>query len=351
MRRISHGLSGFWKSLCLAILLLNFSPSFSQDSPIDCSDSTYCVPSVSGLPRSKGLVIERVNTLEHRIVTRTAEGDLISEEKIDKNRIYNIKLRGPIVNRPQMKMVLGVSLSIEEFEFDDVESIDDPLLNSLEDRPLRTAGIDLYSVRSFKGNKYLVSRLQTRLNGDFTKSSSPLKRFVRFDAVSVFGWKLDANRTFGAGLAFSHIYGKARILPVIIYYNSFAPRWGFEANLPANARLRFSPDPKHSIYAGLRIRGANYRLEPTETALPYILEKSELNMGLEFEREIHDWLWFGLKCGYRNNLSMEVSSSSALTLGPGDHIVETDVDNSLYFGASIFIVPPRKMLNIKRHAE
>lgn len=328
---------------CVIVFFFSLLNSYAQDSIIECSDSAYCVPGVSGLPRSKGLIIERVNTFDHGIVTRTPEGEVISREEIQKNRIYNFKARGPIVNKPQLKMVLGASVSLEEFAFEDVESISDPLLTSLEDRPLRTVGVDLYTIKSFRGNKYMVSRLQTRLNGDFDNSISPIGNYLRFDFVTVLGWKLDNHRSFGAGLAFSHIYGKASILPVIIYYNSFSPHWGIEANLPANARLRFSPDKKHSLYAGASIKGANYRLEPTETSAPYILEKSELNMGIELEREVHDWLWMGFKCGYRKNLSMEVSSNSNLSLGTNNRIVETDVSNSFYYGVSIFIVPPRKL--------
>jgi len=316
----------------------------AQDSVIQCNDSAYCVPSVSGLPRSKGIIVERLSALEHGLTTRNTATNDRSQADIGKNRIYNIKARGPIVNTPQLKLVLGASVTIEEFEFDDAETLTDPLLISLQDRALRTAGVDLYSLKSFRSNKYLVSRLQTRLNGDFDSGNGRNLDYLRIGFVSVLGWKLDEHRVIGFGAAFSHIYGRASILPVMIYYNSFHPKWGLEANLPANARLRYSPDPKHFFYAGAEIRGANYRLDPTAISVPYILEKSELDLGFNFEKDLYDWLWMGLKLGYRTNLSLEVSSSQQLSFTSNDRLLETDVDNSIYYGLSIFLVAPKKML-------
>lgn len=320
---------------------LLFNTVCAQDSAIQCNDSIYCVPSVSGLPRSKGVIFERMTTIPHDIRTRDLSGSNDVNSRIEKNRIYTMKLRGPIINKPSFKLVLGGSMTIEEFEFEE-NANNEALLSSLQDRPLRTVGIDLYSLKSFRSNKYLVSRLQSRLNGDYNLGESPLLDYARFSFVSALVWKLDDHRILGFGGAFSHIYGRASIVPVLIYYNSFLPKWGLEANLPANVRLRYSPNEKRFIYAGLQVRGANYRLDPTSISIPYFLEKSELDMGLTFEQEIHDWLWFGLRCGFRANLSLEVSSTNQLSLKPEGRLLETDVDNSFFYAFNLFLVVPKK---------
>lgn len=300
---------------------------------------------MTGLPRSKGVILERVSTLQHDLSTTDMREGRTEEAGVRKNRIYNVKLRAPLMNTPQLKLVAGVSATIEEYVFDEPMRLSDPLLVSLEDRPLRTAGIDLYALKSFRSNKYLVTRLQTRLNGDFDGGDGRLIDYARFSLVSVIGWKLDEERVVGLGAAFNHIYGRATILPVVIYYNSFHPKWGVEANLPANARLRFSPKPNTFLYLGSEVRGANYRLDPTEISSPYILEKSALDIGLTYEREIHDWLWMGAKVGSRQNLSLEVSSSRQLGFVPQDRLLESEVDNAWYYGISVFLVAPKKMLN------
>jgi len=312
-----------------------------QESVIQCNDSLYCIPSVSGLPRSKGLIIERINTFPNDIITKELASSNETETEIEKNRIYTFKLRGPIINRPSLKLVLGASITVEEFEFQE-NSVNEPLLVSLQERPLRTAGIDIYTLKSFRGNKYLVSRLQTRLNGDFDIGEKSLFNYARFGFVSVLVWKLDRHRVIGIGGAFSHIYGRASIVPVVMYYNSFHPKWGLEANLPANVRLRYSPNEKKYFYAGLQVRGANYRLDPTTISVPYFLEKSELDMGFTFEQEIHDWLWLGLRCGYRANLSLEVSSSNQFSFKQDQRLLESDVANSIFYGVNIFLVVPKK---------
>ena len=318
-------------------------PCIGQIDILQCTDTTYCVPSVNGLPRSKGLVIEKESSLDQAI--RSQQDDNVSSiQHIDQNSRYSVKLKVPVLNKEHLKIVMSGGYSQEKFEFEDNQGLNDPLFIALQDRPLRTLSLGTYVVKPFKKNRYFMARIQGRLNGDFDSKTFGYSEFLRINAVGVYGWKLDDNRIFAFGGAFSHLFGKASILPVILYYQTFNDQWGLEANLPANFRIRYTPNERNVLYGGVAVSGANYRLDALENSAPFFLEKSELRTLLTYEREIHDWLWMGLSIGHRHQMSFAVSSVNGLTRRPGDELLRTTIDDTFFYNLSIFIVPPRKMM-------
>ena len=141
----------------------------------------------------------------------------------------------------------------------------------------------------------------------------------------------------------THIFGKARIIPVILYYQNFNDKLGIEANLPANFRLRYTPNSSRTIYGGVEVNGAKYKLAPSTIDEPFFLEKSELRTSVTYEQEIHDWLWVGLSLGHRHAISFDVSSVNGLSSRTGDRILDTSVADTYYYNLSIFLVAPRNM--------
>jgi hypothetical protein len=318
----------------------------AQVDILQCTDSTYCVPSVSGLPRSKGLSIEKESSLDQNIRAKS-NGDVSSFQSVDQNSRYAFKMKVPVLNKEHFKLVLSGGYSQEKFEFKDADQLEEPLFLTLQDRPLRTLSLGTYIVKPFLNNKYLLTRVQARLNGDFDSKNLGYSEFLRINAVAVYGWKLDDHRIFAIGGAFSHLFGRASILPVVLYYHNFNSQWGLEANLPGNFRMRYTPNQHNVFYGGMALSGANYRLDALSNAAPFFLEKSELRTAVTYEHEIHDWLWVGLSLGHRHQLSFDVSSINGLTRKPGDSILQSEVESTFFYNLSIFIVPPRKMLNMK----
>lgn len=329
----------------LAGMLVSYQDSLAQIEVLQCTDTIYCIPSVNGLPRSKGLIFEKESSLNQSIKTISSD-DVSSLQNVDQNSRYAFKLKVPVVHKEDFKLVMTGGYSQEKFEFKDSELLTDPLFLMLQDRPLRSLSLGTYIVKPFVKNRYLVTRVQARLNGDFDSDTFGYSEFLRINAVAVYGWKLDENRIIAVGGAFSHLFGRASILPVVLYYHTFNDRWGLEANLPGNFRMRHCPNEHNVFYGGMAISGANYRLDAMANSAPFFLEKSELRSTFTYEREIHDWLWVGLTAGYRHQMFFDVSSVNGLNRTPGDQILETEIENTFFYNLSIFIVPPRKMMNM-----
>ncbi|NND94001.1 MAG: hypothetical protein HKN45_03995, partial [Flavobacteriales bacterium] len=255
--RVVQGLLGF-----ASILLLSIEGSAQLDF-LTCSDSTFCIPKVSGLPRSKGFEVRREMFTPHgmKVVDRTTDNGQTLNTEIDQNARWNARLRLPVLMKDDLSLAFGFRYTKEEFHFDDINQIDNPFIQQLEDRSLKSLGMNIYAAKPFKGNKFLIARVQADLNGDFKVGSRDMSDFLRTSAVALYGFKVDSDRTVALGLSYSYVFGQASILPVVAYYKtSFDERWGLELVLPASARIRHVPDPKNVFYVGAEVSGAQYLL-------------------------------------------------------------------------------------------
>lgn len=332
-------------AILIGILSLFNTPIFAQDNLLTCPDSTFCVPSVDGMPRSKGIIIEYERVVDYGIQAtspNSAIGD-VEDGGIRVNRQLQFVCRLPLYNKEHLKIAAGFRYFTEEFRFDNTEY---PLFESLEDRPLKSIGLSAYIVRSFRGNKFFLVKLGADLNGDYNQDIAPNSKFLRYSVVPLMGWKKNDRIAYGVGLAYSYVFGTPRVLPIVAYNNTFNRKWGLEMLLPASIRLRHNMSEKDIFYLTTKINGASYRISlENEAAFSEYdildLKKSEIRAFATYEREIYDFVWFGVNAGIRKNLSFDLTDS--LT-GGGETIIEGDVRRAFFFNVSLFLVPPRKLL-------
>jgi len=328
--------------------ILLFGEVKAQLDFLTCSDSTFCIPSVSGLPRSKGFELKRESFAPHSIETEDMRFDALATSTADlkQNERWSFKLRAPFLMKDHLSLALGLRYSIEEFNFKSPNELDDEFLRQLEDKPLRSAGLNLYLAKPFKGNRFLISRVQADVNGDFALGGPDLSDYFKLSGAALYVYKVDSDKTMAVGLSYSYVFGRASIIPIVAFYRtSFDERWGIELVLPASARIRLMPNPKNVFYLGVDLNGAGYLIHLDDSDNPLFLETSELRLELRYEREIHDWLWIGASLGYRQNLNFNVSNVDALQRRPSDIVLESEVNGALLYSMGIFIVPPRKFLN------
>ena len=317
----------------------------AQDNLLTCPDSTFCVPSVSGMPRSKGIIFSYEKVVDYGIQTTTSNPEIGNQEGggIRVNRQIQFVCRLPVYNKEHLKVALGFQYFAEEFRFEDNSY---PLFQSLEERPLKSAGLSAYIIKSFRGNKFFLLRLGADLNGDYGKDLAPKSDFLKYSIVPLYGWKKNEHVAFGAGLAYSYVFGTPSFIPIFAYNNTFNRRWGLEVLLPASVRLRHNMTAFDIFYLTARVNGASYRVrldnEPAFEQYDILdLKKSEIRLFLTYEREIYDFVWFGVNAGLRKNLSFYLNDS--LT-GGGERIIEGEIQRAFFFNLSLFIVPPRKLL-------
>lgn len=334
--------------ICITlILMLMVFPALSQESIIICTDSTFCVPSVHGMPRSKGFSIQQERVLNYRITSDGSDGGLSSsEDEVELNRRWEVKLRFPVLLKPNLKLAVGLEYFHEEYRFEGLPNNDFPFYQSLENKDLRSIGASAYLVKPWLGKRYFIMRVGVNLNGDENFGGMFNSDFLKVSVAPLLGWKHSPFTSFAVGLAYSYDFGRQSIYPIFSYNHTFNSRWGVESILPLNVKLRHTKNDKNIFYATTELNGASYNVTLNgpefENRQGLILRKSEIRFLLKYEREIHDWLWFGLEAGLRSNIEFSLRESNERN---AVRLIENEFNSALVLNASIFIVPPRKFLD------
>ena len=320
--------------------------SMAQGSVVICTDSTFCVPAVFGMTRSKGIIIKQERVFNYRINSSSTEPGIgTGEDEVQFNKRWQFKLRFPVIMKPGFKMAMGLEYFKEEYHFEGFPENDYPFYQSLEDKPLRSIGATFYFVKPWLGNRYFMMRIGTKFNGDEGLGNLVDSDKLRVSIAPLVGWKKNPYTSYAFGIAYSYDFGRQSIYPVISYNHTFNSRLGLETILPLEVKLRYTLTEKNLFYATAEFNGANYNIKLNDPSFPqdqdYILRKSELRFLVNYEREIHDWLWFGIEAGLRSNIAFELTDSPKRN---ANTIIKNDLNDALVVNLSIFMVPPRKFL-------
>lgn len=336
--------------ILLALVVVMFA-SLAQAQEIFSwtKENAYCDPSVIGLPRAKAVII-RYELQPNYSIRSTSKigpyGD--SEGRISRNRRIDLRLRFPIVHKPGLTIAAGLKYSHEEFIFSNNQSSGYAFYKDMQDRPLKSAGIHFYVVKPTRTNKYFILRTSFDLNGDYGSENFGKREFLKFSITPLLGWKKSDNLSYAVGFTYGYTFGVPLIIPVLAYNKNFNCKVGIESVLPLSLKLRYTKNDKNFLYAGLELGGASYRLDNAGTAFSNYnklhLFRSELRYTLNYEREIHDWLWFGVEAGYRQNLRFNLTNGPR---GSADVIISNKLGAAPLASASIFVVPPRFFLKKK----
>lgn len=313
-------------------------------------DQGYCNPSVIGLPRTKAVIIKYELQPSYRITSTAKLGSYgNSEGKIRTNGRWDFRLRFPIINKPSLTIAAGIKYTQEEFRFDNNKTNTYSFYKDMEDRPLKSLGLHFYVVKPTKGKKYFLLRASFDLNGDYNSEKFADREFLKFSISPLIGWKKNENFSYAVGVSYGYTFGVPLVIPVFSFNKNFNCNFGIESLLPVNIRLRYTKNEKNYFYTGIELAGSSYRLNNEGTAfMDYSklhLFRSELRFTATYEREIHDWLWFGMEAGYRHNLVFN------LTNGPrarSDVIIDSKLRDAPLINASIFVVPPKGLLHKKQ---
>jgi len=341
--------SGFFTALLL------FSPVclLSQKS-IGKNDTAYCDPRVNGLARPTGISFEYEKIFDYKIQS-TSNVDYYPDGNgaVNYNRRMKFKFKIPVINKNRFKLTYGFSYSHEEFRFKAPDELQYAFYQSLEDKSLKSLGSDFNFIFSRKNNTFFGLKVNISLNGDYYRSDATLLDFVRVSAGPVFGIKKNDNLMYGFGFAYSYAFGDPSLSPVVLYYHTFNEKWGVEAVLPFEAKIRYNIYSGGLLYAGAETRGASYNIHLDDPQLSnnssVELRHSEIKFFVSLHKEIYDFLWFRVNTGYRHNLNFNLAESnrnrSATNFFDRDYIIESDLEGAFFINFSLNIVAPKKWMN------
>jgi hypothetical protein len=304
-------------------------------------ETGYCTPSVVGLPRPKAFVFQYELQPKYKITSTVKDGNFQNTEgEINRNRRLDFRLRFPIINKSSLTIAAGLKYSREEFRFDNYPT-GSKFYDNLENRDLKSIGAHLYVVKPTKSNKYFILRAGLDFNGDYPSDEAKAGEFLKFSIAPLIGWKKNDNLSYAVGFSYGYAFGRPLIYPVVSYNKNFNCHWGIESLLPVSLKVRYTKNEKNYFYGGFELKGNSYRLDDPDSI--FIGDKlhlfhSELRFTVTYERELHDWLWFGIEAGARHNLTFNVTNGPKAN---SDVILKNKLSGAGLINGSIFIVPPR----------
>jgi len=326
----------------ILIVVLSTTNIYAQEIFSWSKETGYCTPSVAGLPRPKAFIVKYELQPNYKITSTAKDGNFEnSDGEINRNRRLDFRLRFPIINKPSLTIAAGLKYSREEFRLDNYPT-GSKFYNNLEDRDLKSIGAHLYVIKPTKSKKYFILRAGFDFNGDYPSDKINASEFLKFSITPLIGWKKNDNLSYALGFSYGYAFGRPLIYPVFSYNKNFNCNWGIESLLPVNFKLRYTKNEKNYFYAGLELQGNSYRLDNADSVFSAYdklhLFHSELRFTITYERELHDWLWFGIEGGVRHNLTFNVTNGPKAT---ADVILKNKLSEAPLINASIFIVPPK----------
>ncbi len=310
----------------------------------------FAAPNVRGMGKGKGFVIGYERLPNFKIDSESDDprvGDGSGE--VFRHNKFNVRLNAPVVNKPQTKVIVGFDYSLEEFNFANLTPSSYPLYTYLEDKNLKSIGAQVAYLHSIDNRRFYLGRLKGQLNGDYTRDDINTSDYLRVTADIAYGWKKSPDYAIGVGLQWGYTFGRQSIFPGMLYNRTFNNKWGVEAIFPANVRLRHNLNEKTLLFAGYRIEGSSYDIFVDKSPLKQFgqieLRRTDLKGVIRMEREIYDFLWFGLEGGFRQYYRHRVFDE----IGSRDPLITNDLAGAGYVNVELFMVAPRKWTEKSRN--
>ena len=278
------------------------------------------------------------------LATSDLSGD--AEGDIQQNLRRDAFIRFPLIMKDDLLVGLGLVYRHEKFSFDNIQQIDYPFFDRLEDKGLRRTGLDVFYQKKYSKQRRLKGNVSFRLNGDSYQLEN-LHRFLKVSLVVVYTKQKSPQTEIGWGIVAGYDLGRPLVYPMFSYKHYFNQHFSVDLSLPKEANLIYAFDPKTFLTFTTEISGASYHIEdPLIQDFERLeIRKSELRAKLRLDREIYDWLWVGVEAGGLRYLNFAVADRKNLR---DETLINVNPATAQFFNFSLFIVPPRKMYqNIK----
>ena len=306
-----------------------------------CDEEGYCIPSLQGLPRSKGFSFNYATIRNQNINTEYANKRYSG--LVEESSIMEVKAKIPILLSNNLKIILGGDYSTYDFRFAKQPTDRNPVYETLNKVRYRTLGAKLYVLKPLKGNKYVFSRFSIQLTGDL--SNDGVDGYFQSTFSILYGIRSSTNMTWGVGLNYRFALGRHLVFPTLAYSQILSKKWSLEAYLPVNLTLRYMYSSKNVFELRNRLAGEHFNINSgIEGDNNIFLGKTDFYSTIVYEREVHDFIWVSLAAGRQFNIDFD-SSKNRTVKGNGSLRITNDLSSAFLFKIGIFLVAPKNWLN------
>lgn len=297
---------------------------------------------VPGMPLPKGLEINYRRMSGANIRSIPVSGGFVTDEAmIDGLSFVQYKLKLPLINKPTTSLLLGFDYNENRYHFQKPTDLESSVFREIEKEVLKSRELTLYYSKALDRKHFLSARMDLALNGDMKRiDDQRFTSFIRYSVAAMYGWKPHKNLAHGVGLYLNYTLGRPSIYPVFLWNKKLNDRWGIEAKLPANFKIRRDFTKNSRLYAGYALDGGSYiingQFEPLSNFATAELRRSDIAFEVSYEQRVHDFLWLKAGVGYSYNINLRVSEENSFN---NESLIKNEVDPSFLFNFSLFVVP------------
>ncbi|WP_139135335.1 DUF6268 family outer membrane beta-barrel protein [Roseivirga sp. 4D4] len=306
------------------------------------ANDTIPSATVPGMPLPKGMEFnyQRLSGADLRSIPISG-GFVGDEATIDGVSSFQFQLKIPIILKPKTTLLFGIDYQERRYNFEQPSQLESSLLKQIEKVTLKSREMTFYYNTALDKKHFLSARMDLALNGNLSNiDDNRFTSFIRYSVAAMYGWNPHKNLAHGVGLYLNYTLGRPSIYPVFLWNKKLNDKWGIEAKLPANFKFRRDFNDKSRLYMGYAIDGGSYvingKFEPLSNFETAELRRSDIALEVNYERELYDFVWLKAGVGYSYNINLRVSEENSFN---NDSLVKNEVDPSLLFNFSLFVVP------------
>ncbi len=306
---------------------------------------TYCHPGVRKRSQSRGVVIRYENQLGF---DWDGNGNIAGgRQRVNRLEQFTFKFKVPLLNKPQLKALLGYEWDTEKYFFDHTFKTEErTLFHLLDERRLKANKLSAYVTRSWNDKFYSSARLRMSLNGDYQGLINFGDIYRTYSGAAAFGKKVSADEEWAVGLTISSNKARTIALPFFVWNKTFNDRWGVQTALPGQAFLRHNvgTELNNSFLFGATFDSRYYAINTDQRPQylelgPYFLRNNGIRLQLQYEHNITPWVWAFAQAGYYAPVTTRFNRASNIDLE-----LETQAGSRPFFRFGLFLAPPKELI-------
>lgn len=330
----------------LALFLGMMAFSLSGQPVPESGHGMFCRPGVWNGSPGKGLLLEYNHNPGYAF--SYSDGPDEHQLRLESRNSLNAKLKIPILNKPDLVLLMGYYHFRENYSFRSGGLESDFLVGNMDNRAMSFNRFNLNLVKSVNDRYYLAFRAGVSYNGDYEQFMRFDRRYAIYRFTGILGIKKRPDQELGFGLMVNHGFRSTGVYPFLLFNKTINDRWGFESVLPVRIQGRYNISPGQILLFGAEYAGRAYSVDmpaqpvfsgfaasPAPGGEIYHFHRREIRFGLEYNQQLTGWVWMGAKAGYSYNWRTVLEG----TVSGRD--IELIPNTSPFMNISIFLSPPR----------
>jgi hypothetical protein len=260
---------------------------------ISCCSVAICQrvkPGLSGMAPSKWITIQNTQAPGRIYKSFNTPAKRYKQEDIF------VKAWIPVIYNDNFALMLGPQYRTEQLEFRDTG--ENPL-ESLNHWNLRSFGMDIRSYIKVDSAAFLVMNFNMNQSGNLYDNHETVP--INFTFSSVYLRKKSLNKEVGFGFMANRSFGRVTVFPVIVFNYNFSQKSGIEISLPRKIAWRHNLSPTDILYVKSEVISRAYWINGTNA--DYAFRRTELDMGITYNKQITKFFGAEVFGGYRTNIN------------------------------------------------